>query len=122
MYSIDFIKTAVKYVRDKGHTIKEFSEAFGVNESTYYDWKKKLENGHFERKTIQTRHRKIDREALKRAVEEKPDAYLYELAEPFGCSEQAVFAMLKKLNLPLKKRPSHMRKNPKKSGRPTVSS
>jgi transposase len=61
MYSIDFIKAGVKYVKDKGHTIEEFSEAFGVNKLTYYDWKKKLENGHYEKKRVQIRQRKIDK-------------------------------------------------------------
>jgi hypothetical protein len=34
MYSVDLIKAGVKYVKDKGHTIEEFSEAFGVNKLT----------------------------------------------------------------------------------------
>jgi transposase len=103
MYSIDYVKKAVEYKRDKQHTFKELEETFGISSATYYDWKKKTENGHYERKTVQTRRRKIDKEALKRAVEEKPDSYLSELAEPFGCTETAVFYMLEKLKLTLKK-------------------
>jgi hypothetical protein len=40
---------------------------------------------------------------LKKAVQEKPDAYLHELAELFGCSAQAVFYMLKKMDITFKK-------------------
>lgn len=122
MHSKDFIEFAVKYVKEKGHTVEEFSEMFGVGKSTYYDWKKKLENGHYDKKTTQVRQRKIDKEALRKALEEKPDAYLYELAEPFGCTEQAVFSMLKKLKLPLKKRLLPMKKNQKNNGRPIANS
>jgi transcriptional antiterminator len=52
---------------------------------------------------IRERRRKIDRELLKQAFVQKPDAYLYELAELFDCSEPAVFYMLQKLNITLKK-------------------
>ena len=41
--------------------------------------------------------------ALKKAVEEKPDMYLYEPAQLFDCTPQAVFLMLEKLNITRKK-------------------
>ena len=46
---------------------------------------------------------KIDREKLRQAVAEKPDAYLRELAKQFDCTAQAVFYMLGKLGITLKK-------------------
>ena len=63
MYSIDFKKQAVKY-KENGHTFKELNEAFNISAQTYYDWKKKFEQGYFEKKTKQTRRRKIDKEKL----------------------------------------------------------
>ena len=67
-------------------------------------WRKLLsETGSLEPQYRKTRSRKIDKEALKRAVEEKPDAYLSELAKPFGCTEQAVFYALKKMGITVKK-------------------
>ena len=57
-------------------------------------------------KVKRTRKRKIDREKLRQAVAEKPDAYLRELAEQFACTEQAVFYMLRKLDITLKENPS----------------
>jgi len=47
-------------------------------------------------------------------VAEKADAYLYELAEPFGCTPQAVFYMLESLNITVKKRPLPIVKSQKK--------
>ena len=113
-YSIDFIKRAVAY-KQEGHSLKQLREAFGIPSETYYNWKEKLANGYCGAKIKRERNRKIDKEKLLRAVKDKPDAYLYELAEQFNCSITAVFYALKKLNITLKKRPLLMQKNPKKS-------
>ena len=114
-YSIDFKKRAVAY-KQEGHTFKQLREAFGIPSETYYDWKEKLENGYYQAKVKQVRRRKIDKEALKQAVAEKPDAYLKELAEQFNCTATAVFYALENLNLTRKKRPLPITKNPKSSG------
>jgi len=103
-YSIDFIKRAVKY-KQEGHTFKQLREAFDIPPETYYQWEEKLENGYYETKPKRERSRKIDKERLKQAVAQKPDAYLYELAQQFDCTPQAVFLMLRKLNITNKKRP-----------------
>jgi len=114
-YSIDFKKRAAAY-KEEGHTFKQLREAFGIPSETYYDWKEKLENGYYQAKVKQVRRRKIDKEALKQAVAEKPDAYLKELAEQFNCTATAVFYALENLNLTRKKRPLPITKNPKSSG------
>ena len=101
-YSIDFKKRAVAY-KQEGHTFKQLREAFGIPSETYYDWKEKLGNGYYQAKTKQVRRRKIDKEALKQAVAEKPDTYLRELAEPFNCTATAVFYALENLNMTRKK-------------------
>jgi transposase len=102
-YSKDYIERAVGY-KDEGRTFAELREAFGIPAATYYDWKEKLENGFvFGAKAKKERKRKIDREQLKQAVREKPDAYLHELAQLFGCSVQAVFYMLEKMGITYKK-------------------
>jgi transposase len=102
MYSIDFIKRAVAY-KDDGRTFSELRSAFGIPPETYYQWKKKLENGYDGKKIFRERNRKIDKEMLKKAVKENPDAYLYELAQMFDCSPQAIFLMLQKLKITRKK-------------------
>ena len=114
-YSTDFRKKAVEY-KDNGHTFAELKEAFGISNKTYDDWKKLYEEtGSYEKRKVTRKPKKIDLDRLRKAVEEKPDAYLYELAELFDCSEQAVFYALKKLKITCKKNPSHIRKNPKKN-------
>ena len=82
----------------------------------HYGWKEKLESGYCLTKAKQERRRKIDKEALKQAVAEKPDAYLKELAEPFNCTATAVFYALENLNTTRKKRPLPITKNLKNNG------
>jgi transposase len=115
-YSIDFIKRAVAY-KQEGHTLKQLQEAFGIPAETYYDWKNKLENGfEFGVKAKNERNRKIDKEALKQAVADKPDAFLWEYAEQFNCSPVAIFNALEKLNITLKKRHLPIMKNLSRNG------
>jgi len=115
-YSKDFIKRAVAY-RQEGHTFEELREAFGIPSATYYDWKEKLDNGHYDIKIKRERHRKIDKEALKQAVEEKPDAFLKEYAKQFNCTATAVYYALENLNITRKKRLLPILKNQSRNGR-----
>ena len=90
---------------DEGHTYKELYEAFKIYPSEITKWRKLYtETGSLKPQYRETRSRKIDKEKLQRAVEEKPDAYLSELAKPFDCTEQAVFYALKKLKITVKKK------------------
>ena len=114
-YSIDFIKRAVAY-KQKGHTFKQLREVFGIPAETYYDWKEKLENGfEFGTKAKGERIRKIDKIGLEQAVEENPDAFLWEYAEQFNCTPVAIFYALKKLGITHKKRLLPILKNLKKN-------
>jgi transposase len=99
---MDYRQRALAY-KDEGHTFKELREAFKIPPETYYKWKRNLENGYYDKKIIRERKRKIDKEELKKAVAEKPDIYLRELAEKFGCKESSVFRALKKLKITRKK-------------------
>ena len=114
MYSIDFIRCAVAY-KDEGHTFTELRKIFNIPPETYYLWKEKLENGYTGEKVFRERKRKIDKDILRQAVADKPDIFLYELAEIFGCTVQAVFYALEKLNITRKKNNLHILKNPKKN-------
>ncbi len=79
-YSIDFIRRAITY-KQNGHTFAQLREAFDIPSATYYDWETKLNDGYFDIVVKRERHRKIDKKALIKAVEEKPDAFLKEHAE-----------------------------------------
>ena len=117
-YSIDYKKRAVAY-RQEGHTFKQLREAFDIPPETYYEWKEKLESGYYEITTKRERKRKIDKDLLKQAVAQQPDAYLKELAKQFNCTASAVFYALEKLHMTRKKRLLPIRKN-RKSNAPSI--
>ena len=109
-YSLDFKMRAIAY-KDEGHSFRELTDAFRIPSSTYYLWKGQLEKGVIGVKVKQTRRRKINPEELIRFVDEKPDAYLREIAEKFGCSITSVHTRLKKLKITYKKRHLATRKS-----------
>src|SRR5262245_2218297 len=112
-YSKDFRERAIAYM-DEGHSYKQLYEAFKIYPSTIEDWRKlRAETGSLDPQYRKTRERKIDLEKLQQALEEKPDAYLSELAKPFNCTEQAVFYALKKLDITVKKKLIPTKKNQK---------
>jgi transposase len=115
-YSIDFIKRAVAY-KQEGHTFQQLRQAFEIPSATYYDWDEKLQNGHYDVKIKRERHRKIDKEVLKQAVAEKPDAFLKEYAQQFNCTPAAIHYALESLNITRKKRLLPILNNPSRSGR-----
>jgi transposase len=118
-YCEKYRKSAVEY-KDSGHTFEEVKETFKISSSTYYKWVKyKEEFGSYvpPKKGKQTRKGKIDPDKLVSAYEEKPDAYLREIALLFDCSAEAVRKRLKTLKLTLKKRRLPTRKKTKKKER-----
>ena len=113
-YSADYRKAAIGF-KQVGHTFKELKEVFKITPRTYYQWTENLAaNGNVTVKIKQTRKRKIDLDALKKAVEEKPAAYLRELAKKFSCSTAAVHKRLVQLGFTYKKKLSPTLKNPKR--------
>jgi len=102
-YSKDFREKAMEYM-NKGHTKEELYEAFGIYPSAISRWKKlRKETGSLEPQYPETRSGKIDMKELEEAIEEKPDAYLHELAKKFGCTKQAIFYAQKRLDITYKK-------------------
>ena len=118
-YSLDYKKRAVAY-KQEGHTFKQLREAFGIPSETYYQWEKKLQSGYYEIPIKRERKRKIDKEALRQAVEDKPDAFLKEYAEQFDCTPTAVFYALEKLGITRKKSLLPITKSQGSGGRNTA--
>ncbi len=111
-YSIDYRKAAIEF-KHNGHTFAELKEVFKITAQTYYKWIELLETtGTLQFRNASIRKGKIDIEKLKQAVEEKPDAYLRELASEFGVSITAIYKRLEKHNITYKKRHSPTVKNP----------
>ena len=118
MYDKKFREGVIVF-KESGATFTQLQATFGIDRKTFVAWVKlRDETGSVVvDRPPQVRRRKIDKEKLKLAVQEKPDAYLEELAKPFKCSVQAVFYALKKMGITLKKRRSLMLKSPKKNGK-----
>jgi len=120
-YDEKFRRKAVEY-KDNEHTFKQLKETFGISSSTYYKWKKNKVNSGFyvlPKTAKATRRRKVDPDVLMKIVEEKPDLFLHEIAKKFDCSVVAIFKRLKQQKMTLKKRRSHIRKNPNKQEKST---
>jgi transposase len=116
-YSADYRKAAIVF-KQGGHTFKELKKVFKITPRTYYQWVEILEtSGSVKIEIRRTRKRKIDPDALKKAVEEKPDAYLRELSKAFNCSAAAVHKRLVQLGFTYKKRHLPTRKSPKRQER-----
>ena len=112
-YSIDYRTRVLEYM-DEGHTYKEAYNTFKIYPSTITDWRKmQAEKGTLMPQYRETRKRKIDIEKLEQALERKPDASLAELANPFDCTEQAIFYALKKVKITVKKKNIPIQKNQK---------
>jgi transposase len=94
---------ALEYKKN-GHTFKELYEVFKITARTYYQWVElEQATGGLAYRTSPGRPREINREALKQAVEAKPDLYLREYAAAFGCSISAVDQIFKEERMTLKK-------------------
>lgn len=97
-HSKDF-RSKVLSVREKeGLTIAEVAVRFGVGVSSVVRWIKNIDQ-----KPQGFRKRKIDLEALKKDIEDYPDAYQYERAARLGVVQNAIFLALKKLKISYKK-------------------
>lgn len=103
-YSPDMRAAALRCVSE-GKRHSEIIEFFNISLKTLSNWLRQYrEEGMIEvlpRKPY--KKRKVDRDALARAVEDKPDATLEELAEPFGVYPSTIDYHLRKLKITRKK-------------------
>ena len=107
-YSIDLRKRVVNFV-NSGGSKAEASRRLQVSLWCVNDWCKRTD---LAPKVHSPRHRKIDKEALRRHVQEFPDALLRERAEHFGVHINAVWSMMHKLKLSHKKNAALQRGRP----------
>ena len=98
-YSLDFRIRVFKIQEKEGLTFEETAARFAVPIRTLFRWKNRL-GPYITRNKPATR---IDMEALKKHVQEYPDAYQYERAAVFGVSQGCIFFALKRLGISHKK-------------------
>ena len=102
-YRKDFREKVLDYL-DKGHTMKEAREVFGVGTTTMKEWRKlQKETGGLEKRPLNRPHKKICPDLLKAYITGNPDQYLREIAKEFNCTDMAVYYALKRLKISRKK-------------------
>ncbi len=98
-YSRDFRNKVLSVRAKENLSMAKIAKRFGISLKSVLRWSKNIES-------ITKRNKpatKIDMEALKRDVEQYPDAYQYERAERLNVSEGCVFHALKRLGVTYKK-------------------
>ena len=98
-YSLDLRKKVVSFVSDGGSK-SEAVRLFKISRDTLYRW---LNAEDLKPKKHSLRHRKLDKKALQKHVEEHPDMFLHERAEAFGVHTSSISRALKTLGI-VKKR------------------
>jgi transposase len=102
-YGIDFREKVLEFL-DRGRTMREAADVFGIALGSVTKWKRKLLNtGGLEDAPRRAGFRKLDPEKLRAHVAAHPDAYLAEIGEAFGCNESAVRKAFAKLRITRKK-------------------
>ena len=103
-YSLDFRETVLRHI-DSGNTLEAVSRLFSVGTTTIKSWKRlRTETGGLKGSGRPCSPYKIDNEALKLYLKERPDAFLNEIATHFGVTAPAIHAALKRMNITRKKR------------------
>ena len=105
-HSIDLRRRVVDFVNEGG-TKAEASRRFKVSLWCVYDWFKRDD---LTPKKSSTRHRKVDKEALRRHVRDYPDALLRERAQHFGVHINAIWYLMRRMKLTHKKNDALQRK------------
>jgi len=107
---MEFRRKAVEY-RQNGHSFRDLRKEFGISPQTFYNWEERLASDFYDSKRPQNQPanpatngpgnyiRKIDTEKLRQAIADRPDIFLSELAQMFGCSRQGIHHMMKKLGI-----------------------
>jgi hypothetical protein len=98
-YSLDFHKQVFKIKPQEHLSDAVVSGRFGISVRTLLRWKKQLAP----KLTRNKPATKIDMEALKKHVEDYPDAYQYERAQVFGVSPNCILYALRRLKISRKK-------------------
>lgn len=99
-YSEDFRKKVLEVMDSESLTISGAARRFKIDWKTVKSWTQSIK-----RKEHSNRYRKLCLEALKKDVEEYPDAYQYERAERLGVKQNTICDSLKKLRISYKKKP-----------------
>lgn len=110
-YSLDFRLHVLKVKEAERLTFQECSSRFCVGIASLVGWSKNP----YPKTKRNKPTTKIDMEALKRDIEEYPDAYQYERAQRFGVTATGIWHALKRLGVTYKKNPKSSQSRSRKA-------
>lgn len=110
-YDEKFRRHVLKIKEQEGLSFAKVAKRFGIAKQTVYYWTKRLE----EKKKRERMPQKLCLEALKRDVEDHPDAYQHERAKRFAVSTNCIWRALKRLGVTYKKKPGASQSGPRKT-------
>ena len=102
-YSIDFRQHVLGIKEKEALTFQQTSDRFCIPIRALFRWIKRIAP----KRTHARLPRRIDMEALKRDVEQHPDAFSQERAARFGVSQSGILKALKRLGVTRKKSNRH---------------
>jgi len=110
-YSDDLREKALRYYDKGGKSQAEVSDIFGVSHRTFAQWVKLRKSCDFRRRPQQKRRAstKIESAALRRYIDEHPDAYLREIAVVFKVSDVGILKACRRLGITRKKNTAVLR-------------
>lgn len=119
-YSKDMRERALELI-ESGKRREEVSKLLRISESSLKRWQNRQRQGCLAAEYPAARGSyKIDEERLQAHVAEKPDAYLYEIAEDIVSKPSTVRDALKRLKITRKKRPRNIGNETKRSAPPIL--
>lgn len=99
-YSLDLRERVIEFI-ESGGGVTQAARLFKVGRATIYKW---LNRDDLRPTKVKRRQRKLDWEALRQAVEAKPNAKLSDYAAQFGVRVSAIHYALKEMKITRKKR------------------
>ena len=94
-YSVDFRRKVLAIREKEGLSLAKVAKRFDVGLNSVMRWSKNVEA-----KTTRNKpSTRVDMEALKRDIEQHPDAYQYERAARLGVSRNGIWHALKRLKV-----------------------
>jgi transposase len=115
-YEIEFKRTVLEFYDNNNYTLAEVGKMFIIDPSTISYWRKrKKDTGDVQNKKPVVKHNKMDKEELKKMVEEQPDMYQREFAEHFGVRPSSVCKAFKVLGIKRKKKLYYTKKEMKRN-------
>ena len=95
-YSIDYRRRVIAFVNEKGSK-REAARLFKISPDTLYKWLSRKDD--LSPRPAKVRQRKLNKDALRRDVKERPDVFLRERAATFGVHESSMSRALSKLRI-----------------------